>query len=85
MNSSKLSLLLFTWIIVNGCTTEKIIVSPDEYMPQREKTSRVIESQRRLADLMDSWSDEQIEDFKRDFVFSKVNFIRINGDTLTVR
>lgn len=55
------------------------------YVPQTNKTSRVIESQRSLADLMDKWSNEQIEDFKRDFVFSKVNLISINGDSLTAK
>lgn len=85
MNNSKISLILFTWIIVNGCTTEKIIISQEEHMPQAVKKSKVLESQRRLADLMDTWSCEQIEDFKRDYVYSKVNFITINGDTLTVK
>jgi hypothetical protein len=44
-----------------------------------------MESQRRLADLMDTWTSEEIEAFKRDFVFSEVNFIMKNGDTLTVK
>jgi hypothetical protein len=47
--------------------------------------SRVLESQRRLADSMDSWSQERIDAFKRDYVYSEVNFFLKNGDTLTVK
>ena len=47
--------------------------------------SRVLESQRRLADSMDSWSQERIDAFKRDYVYSEVNFFLKIGDTLTVK
>jgi hypothetical protein len=45
----------------------------------------VLESQRRLADSMDSWSQERIDAFKRDYVYSEVNIFLKNGDTLTVK
>ncbi len=47
--------------------------------------SRSLESQRELADIMDSWTQEQIDEWRRDYVFSEVNIILKNGDTLTVK
>ena len=47
--------------------------------------SRDLEWQRELADEMDSWSQERIDAFKRDYVYSEVNFFLKNGDTLTVK
>ena len=44
--------------------------------------SRDLEEQRELADEMDSWSCEEIEEWKRDYVFSEINIILKNGDTL---
>ena len=44
--------------------------------------SRDLESQRELADIMDSWTQEQIDEWKRDYVFSEVNILLKNGDTL---
>ncbi len=47
--------------------------------------SRDLEWQRELADEMDSWSCEEIEEYKRDYIFSEVNIFLKNGDTLTVK
>ena len=47
--------------------------------------SRSLESQRELADIMDSWTQEQIDEWKRDYVYSEINIILKNGDTLTVK
>ena len=44
--------------------------------------SRSLESQRELADEMDSWTQEQIDEWKRDYVFSEINIFLKNGDTL---
>ena len=44
--------------------------------------SRDLESQREEADIMDSWTQEQIDEWKRDYVFSEVNILLKNGDTL---
>jgi uncharacterized protein YcfL len=47
--------------------------------------SRSLESQRELADEMDSWTQEQIDEWKRKYVYSEVNIFLKNGDTLTVK
>ena len=44
--------------------------------------SRDLEWQRELADEMDSWSCEEIEEWKRKYVYSEVNILLKNGDTL---
>ncbi len=44
--------------------------------------SRDLEWQRELADEMDSWSCEEIEEYKRKYVYSEVNILLKNGDTL---
>ena len=44
--------------------------------------SRSLESQRELADEMDSWTQEQIDEWKRKYVYSEVNIFLKNGDTL---
>ena len=44
--------------------------------------SRDLEDQHELADEMDSWTQEQIDEYKRDYVFSEVNILLKNGDTL---
>ena len=44
--------------------------------------SRDLEEQRELADEMDSWSCEEIEEWKRKYVYSEVNILLKNGDTL---
>ena len=70
---------------VYGCSPHKAVVYQQPIQPKKIAVSRSMESQRRLADLMDTWTSEEIEAFKRDFVFSEVNFIMKNGDTLTVK
>ena len=47
--------------------------------------SRDLEWQRELADEMDSWSCEEIEEYRRKYIFSEVNILLKNGDTLTVK
>ena len=44
--------------------------------------SRDLEWQHELAVMMRSWSCEEIEEWKRDYVFSEVNILLKNGDTL---
>ena len=44
--------------------------------------SRDLEDERELADEMDSWSCEEIEEYKRKYIFSEVNILLKNGDTL---
>ena len=44
--------------------------------------SRDLEDQHELAVMMRSWSCEEIEEWKRDYVFSEVNILLKNGDTL---
>ena len=44
--------------------------------------SRDLEEQRELADEMDSWSCEEIEEYRRKYIFSEVNILLKNGDTL---
>jgi hypothetical protein len=72
-------------ITVYGCSPSKVFVHQQPVQPKKIAVSRSMESQRRLADIMDTWTCEEIEAFKRDFVFSEVNFIMKNGDTLTVK
>ena len=70
---------------VYGCSPHKAVVYQQPIQPKKIAVSRSMESQRRLADLMDTWTCEEIEAFKRDFVFSRVNIIQKNGDTLVVK
>ena len=44
--------------------------------------SRDLEDQHELAVMMRSWSCEEIEEWKRDYVFSEINIFLKNGDTL---
>ena len=44
--------------------------------------SRELEDQHELAISMRSWSCEEIEEYKRKYVFSEVNIFLKNGDTL---
>ena len=44
--------------------------------------SRDFEEQHELAISMRSWSCEEIEEYKRKYVFSEVNIFLKNGDTL---
>ncbi len=44
--------------------------------------SRDLEKQQELADEIDSWTCEEIEEYKRDYVFSEINIFLKNGDTL---
>jgi len=70
---------------VYGCAPSKSIVNQQPNNKAPMTRSRSLESQRELADLMDTWTCEEIEAFKRDFVFSRVNIILKNGDTLVVK
>jgi len=47
--------------------------------------SRVLQEQDELADRMDHWTCEEIEDFKRKYVYSEINIFLKNGDTLKVK
>ena len=47
--------------------------------------SRDLEWQRELADEMDSWTQEQIDEFRRKYVYSEVNIFKKNGDTLKIK
>jgi hypothetical protein len=44
--------------------------------------SRDFEEQQELAISMRSWSCEEIEEYKRKYVYSEVNILLKNGDTL---
>jgi len=44
--------------------------------------SRSLESQHELAIIMRSWTQEQRDEWRRDYVFSEVNILLKNGDTL---
>ena len=44
--------------------------------------SRYLEAERELAISMRSWSCEEIEEYTRDYVFSEINILLKNGDTL---
>ena len=72
-------------LTVYGCSPCKSVVYQQPKNNPVLIRSRSLESQRELANLMDTWTCEEIEAFKRDFVFSKVNFIMKNGDTLVVK
>ena len=83
----KLLFILSTTLLVS-CSVQKELT----YVKQTPITnnspnhssykSRDLEEQRELADEMDSWSCEEIEEWKRDYVFSEVNILLKNGDTL---
>jgi len=87
----KLLFILSTTLLVS-CSVQKelsitntTITTPNSVINHSITKSKAMESQRRLADLMDSWTQEEIDAFKRDYVFSEVNFLLKNGDTLTVK
>jgi hypothetical protein len=69
-------------ITISGCSTEKTVVIQSPNKSQPITRSRALESQSELADIMDSWTQEQIDEWRRDYVFSEVNIILKNGDTL---
>jgi hypothetical protein len=78
------------WIFAISTTVYSCATSKNVAYQQPKNTpvltrSRSIESQRELANLMDTWSCEEIEEFKRDFVFTTVNIINRNGDTVVVK
>ena len=76
-------MILLIGITIYGCSTEKTVVIQSSNKSQ--PITRSLESQRELADLMDSWTCEEIEEFKRKYVYSEVNIIYKKGDTLTVK
>jgi septum formation inhibitor-activating ATPase MinD len=78
-------MILLIGITIYGCSTEKTVVIQSSNKSQPITRSRSLESQRELADLMDSWTCEEIEEFKRKYVYSEVNIFLKNGDTLTVK
>lgn len=78
-------LISVIFITISSCSTEKTVVIQSSNKSQPITRSRSLESQRELADLMESWTCEEIEEFKRKYVYSEVNFIFKNGDTLTVK
>ena len=87
----KLFFILSTTHFV-GCSVQKefnnkytTTTSPNLVNNHTITKSRVLESQRRLADSMDSWSQERIDAFKKDYVYSEVNLFLKNVDTLTVK
>ena len=77
-----LALISVIMITISGCSTEKTVViqSPNKSQPITRSSS--LESQSELADIMDSWTQEQIDEWRRDYVFSEVNIFLKNGDTL---
>ena len=77
-----LVLISVIMITISGCSTEKTLVIQSPNKSQPIIRSRSLESQRELADIMDSWTQEQIDEWKRDYVFSEVNILLKNGDTL---
>ena len=85
INMKTLVLISVIMITISGCSTEKTVVIQSSNKSQPITRSRSLESQRELADLMESWTCEEIEEFKRKYVYSEVNFIFKNGDTLTVK
>lgn len=72
-------------VTTSSCMTESEIVTQPALSPQPLLKSRSLESQRELAELMNSWTCEEIEEFKRNYVFSEVNIFLENGDTLVVK
>ena len=78
-------MILLIGITIYGCSTEKTVVILSSNKSQPITRSRSLESQRELADLMDYWTCEEIEEFKRKYVYSEVNIFLKNGDTLTVK
>ena len=72
-------------LTVYGCSPCKSVVYQQPKNTPVLTRSRSLESQRELANLMDTWTCEEIEAFKRDFVFSDIKVFLKNGDTLVVK
>jgi hypothetical protein len=72
---------LFILLLIYSCTTEKII----GIAPPPMTVSRSLEAQHELAVMMKSWTPEQIDEFRRNYVYSKVELVSKNGDTLVLK
>jgi hypothetical protein len=71
-----------------SCSIEKTAVTKGNVLEPCPKTTTNnvgSEWQHELAVIMRSWTQEQRDEFRRKYVYSEVNFIMKNGDTLTVK
>jgi hypothetical protein len=71
-----------------SCSVEKTAATKEnvfEPCPQTSNTSVGSEWQHEQAVIMRSWTQEQRDEFRRKYVYSEVNFIMNNGDTLTIK
>lgn len=75
---------LFILLLIYSCTTERVIgiASPP---PPPMTVSRSLEAQHELVLMMKSWTPEQIDEFRRNYVYSKVDIVLMNGDTLVLK
>lgn len=73
---------LFIPLLIYSCTAEKIVaIAP----PRPMTVSRSLEAQHELVLMMKSWTPEQIDEFRRNYVYSKVELVSKNGDTLVLK
>ena len=73
---------LFSCSIEKTAAVNETVLEP---CPQKTTTSVGSEGQHELAVIMRSWTQEQRVEFRQKYVYSEVNFIMKNGDTLTVK
>ena len=69
-----LILIMTIGITISGCVTEK-----------RMATRPPIKCQSTIKSKSLDWQQEQIDEFRRDYVYSEVNIFQKNGDTLVVK
>ena len=87
----KTLIFILSSTLLVSCSVQKELTSVEQTPITNNSTnyslskSRDLEWQRELADEMDSWTQEQIDEFRRDYVFSEINIFLKNGDTLTVK
>ena len=81
---------LTTILVTVSCYSHKEIsskqlTSQNPIVTETTYKSRVLQQEHELTVEMRSWSCEEIEEFKRHYVYSEVNIFKKNGDKLKIK
>ena len=66
-----------------GCAPSKSLVYQHAPQPQPITKHKSLDWQQEQVMIMRYWTQEQRDEFRRDYVYSEVNLFQKNGDTLT--
>jgi hypothetical protein len=80
-----LILIMTIGITISGCVTEKRIATRPPIKCQSTIKSKSLDWQQEQVMIMRSWTQEQRDEFRREYVYSEVNLFLKNGDTLVVK